>query len=182
MRRLTRPGFRWRVLGLVPLPLLATAVVGIGMAAPEPELSAPARWDAGWVDATAVLIPAMPMKDMISPMPMDHSPEVQIVLQLRNTTRTTTTVPFGDIQLRIDDSDAPAEPVAGVGGTRTIQPHAAVEERLRFRAPKGAERVRLTIPDGDDEITVGLRVRPLDPQAPPPGEPVEPHGGHGGHG
>lgn len=184
MRFPVRPSRRWRVLGLLPLPLLAVSAVGFGIAGPEPVVGTPARWGAGWLDATATLIPSPPMDQMIAPMPMDHSPEVQIVLQLRNTTGAPVRVSFEDIELRIDGAGgAPAEAVAGVGGPRSIQPGGTVEERLRFRAPDGAERVRLTVPDGGDEITVGLPVRPMerDPDRAPPQEPPRQGHGRGGH-
>ncbi|MCX2730559.1 hypothetical protein OOZ19_09925 [Saccharopolyspora sp. NFXS83] len=181
MRFPARSRRRWRTLGLLPLPLLAACAVGFGVAAPEPAVGVPARWGSGWLDATATLIPSPPMDQMIAPMPMEHGPEVQIVLQLRNTTGAPVRLSFEDVELRIDDAVGPAEAVAGVGGPRRIRPGGTVEERLRFRAPDGAEHVRLTVPDGDDDITVGLPVRPMEQEPVPPREP-EPLGrGHGGH-
>ncbi|MGW0890675.1 hypothetical protein [Saccharopolyspora sp. NPDC002578] len=171
---------RWRrTLGLLPLPLIAACAVGFGLVAPEPATGVPARWGAGWLDATATLIPSPPMEQMIAPMPMDHSPEVQIVLQLRNTTGAPVRVPFEDVELRIDGADGPAAAVAGVGGPRWIRPGGTVEERLRFRARDGAEHVRLTVPDGDGEITLGLPVRPMEQE--PERDPAPPGHGHGGH-
>jgi hypothetical protein len=178
---------RWRLLSLLPLPLLAGATVGVGVAWPEPTVTTPARWESGWLDATATLIPAMPMKDMIAPMPMDHSPEVQVVIQMRNTTSGPVTVAFEKTRLWIAGAQdgEPAEATAGQFGARTIRPHAAIEERLRFRAPHGADRVRLTVPNGGDEMAVALKVRQPGQQGstPPPGAPLPPlHGHDHGHG
>lgn len=173
---------RRRALALVPLPLLATAAVGIAVAAPDPPVvSLPARWDAGWVDATATLLPPHRMDQMFAPMPMDHGPQVQIVLQLRNTTGDPVTVPFEQVRLHIDGAgaDSPAEVVAGVGGPRIIQPHAAVEERLRYRAPHGAARVRLTVPSGPDRIRIELPVQRTEPHGESRHGSPAPHG-HGG--
>lgn len=171
---------RW--LGLLPLPLLVAAVVGVGLAAPEPATGPPAEWSAGWVDARAALLPAPPMNQMIAPMPMDHSDQVQVVLQLHNTSDVPVTVAFDQIRLHFDGTGdgAPVAAAAGLSTPQVIRPHAAVEERLRFTAPPHADRVRLTIPDGSGQIALALRAVPPDQGGRPPGPEAPPplHGGH----
>lgn len=179
-----RRASRWRSLGLLPLPLLVAAVVGVGMAVPEPATGPPAEWSAGWVDARATFLPAPPMNQMIAPMPMNHSDQVQVVLQLHNTTDAPVTVPFNEIRLHLDQvgNGVPVAATSGLDVPQTIRPHAAVEERLRFNAPPHSDRVRLTIPDGSGEITLALRVVRTDRegvrQSGPPQEPAPHHGGH----
>lgn len=173
-----------RAFGAVPLPLLAVVAVGFAVAAPEPAVvSLPARWAGGWVDATATLLPAHRTDQMIAPMPMDHSPQVQVVLQLRNTTGHPVTVPFEQVRLHIGGAggNPPAEVLAGARGPRTVHPGASVEERLRYRAPHGAERARLVVPGGGEQIAIDLPVLPSE-QHGPPATGGAPHGhGAAGH-
>jgi hypothetical protein len=188
MRGHAGPRSRWRMLSLLPLPLLAAAAVGVGVAWP---VISPARWE---LDATATLLPAMQMKDMMTPMMgMDDSPQVQVVIQMRNTTSEPATVAFDKTRLWIDGAQdgEPAEDTEAQFAPRMIRPHAAIEERLRFRAPHGADRVRLTVPNGGDEMAVALRVdQPGQHRSTPPsGAPAPPlqgdghpgHDDHGGH-
>lgn len=150
---------------LLPLPMLVAALVWFGWLGGA-DAGTAGNLGIGAVDATAELVSAPPMNQMMMPMHdgADDGDQIQVVIQLRNDTDRPAVVPFGRVRL-LSAGGAEAAAVAGLVGDLTIRPHAAVEERLRFPAP-AADQVRLRVPDGDGSRTLTLSLR--RPGAGPP--------------